>query len=89
MTYISPYVIEPLFNKFTPVEDDDLKERIVQLASVAGINVSKVLRMDASKRSTHTNAYFTGMGRTKRIILFDTLLKGMTPDEISRCWPMR
>ena len=82
MTYISPYVIEPLFNKFTPIEDDDLKDRIVHLASVAGINVSKVLRMDASKRSTHTNAYFTGLGRTKRIILFDTLLESMTPDEI-------
>jgi STE24 endopeptidase len=82
LTYVSPYVIEPLFNKFTPVQDDDLKVRIVQLADLAGINVSKVLRMDASKRSTHTNAYFTGIGRTKRIILFDTLIQNMVPDEI-------
>ncbi len=82
ITYASPYVIEPLFNKFVPVEDDDLKARIVSMASQAGINVSKILKMDESKRSRHTNAYFAGIGRTKRIILFDTLLQGMTPDEI-------
>jgi STE24 endopeptidase len=82
ITYASPYVIEPLFNKFVPVEDDDLKARIVRLASQAGINVSKILKMDESKRSRHTNAYFAGIGRTKRIILFDTLLQGMTADEI-------
>lgn len=81
VTYISPYVIEPLFNKFTPMEDGGLKERIIGLASRAGIGVSKVLRMDASKRSTHTNAYFAGFGRTKRIILFDTLLARMSEDE--------
>ncbi len=82
ITYAAPYVIEPLFNKFVPVEDDDLEARIVSLASQAGINVSKILKMDESKRSRHTNAYFAGIGRTKRIILFDTLLQGMTPDEI-------
>ncbi len=75
-------MIEPLFNKFTPVEDGSLKSRIVGLASRAGINVSKVLKMDQSKRSRHTNAYFTGIGRTKRIILFDTLLEAMMPDEV-------
>jgi STE24 endopeptidase len=82
VTYVSPYVIEPLFNKFTPVEDDLLKGRIKDLASKAGINVSNVLKMDESRRSTHTNAYFTGIGRTKRIVLFDTLLKSMTTEEI-------
>ncbi len=82
VTYISPYVIEPLFNTFAPVEDALLKERIVAMASRAGIRVSRVLRMDASRRSTHTNAYFTGIGRTKRIVLFDTLLNRMTPPEI-------
>ena len=82
ITYIAPYVIEPLFNKFTPVEDGSLKEAIVALASRAGINLSKVLKMDASKRSRHTNAYFTGIGKTKRIILFDTLLETMKPDEV-------
>jgi STE24 endopeptidase len=82
ITYIAPYVIEPLFNTFTPVEEESLKSRILALASRAGINVSKVLKMDQSKRSRHTNAYFTGLGRTKRIILFDTLLETMKPDEV-------
>ena len=80
--YISPYVIEPLFNKFTPVEDEALREKIIALASKAGIHASRVLRVDASKRSRHTNAYFTGIGKTKRIVLYDTLLEGMTRDEI-------
>ena len=80
--YISPYVIEPLFNKFTPVEDESLKERIVRLAEKVGIRASKILQIDASKRSRHTNAYFTGIGRTKRIILYDTLLHDMNHDEI-------
>jgi len=82
VTYIAPYVIEPLFNKFTPVEDGPLKTRMIELSMRAGINVSKVLAMDASKRSRHTNAYFTGLGKTKRIVLFDTLLASMAPDEI-------
>lgn len=80
--YISPYVIEPLFNKFSPVEDEALREKIIALASKAGIHASRVLRVDASKRSRHTNAYFTGIGKTKRIVLYDTLLEGMTRDEI-------
>lgn len=80
--YISPYVIEPLFNKFSSLEDESLKEKIVDLARKAGIKVTKVLRMDASKRSRHSNAYFTGIGKTKRIVLFDTLIEGMTQGEI-------
>ncbi len=80
--YISPYVIEPLFNKFTPIEDDSLKERIVQLTAKAGIHASRILRIDASKRSKHTNAYFTGIGNTKRVVFYDTLLEGMNHNEI-------
>src|SRR3990172_6146643 len=80
--YISPYVIEPLFNKFTPLEDETLKERIVNLTEKVGIHLSRVLKIDASRRSRHTNAYFTGIGRTKRIDLYDTLLAGMNIDEI-------
>ncbi len=79
--YISPYVIEPLFNKFTPVEDESLKERIMKLTARDGIHASRILRVDASKRSKHTNAYFTGIGRTKRIVLYDTLLASMNHDE--------
>lgn len=79
--YLSPYVIEPLFHKFTPIEDESLKERIMKLTGKAGIHASRILRIDASKRSKHTNAYFTGIGRTKRIILYDTLLESMNNDE--------
>ncbi len=80
--YISPYVIEPLFNKFAPIDDESLRERIIRLTDKVGIHVGRILKMDASKRSRHTNAYFTGIGKTKRIVLFDTLLSGMDQDEI-------
>ena len=82
MMFISPYVIEPLFNKFTPLEGDVLEEKIRALMEKAGIKVSRVFKIDASKRSQHTNAYFTGIGKVKRIVLFDTLLKKMTEAEI-------
>ena len=82
ITYISPYVIEPLFNKFTPLEDKTLKQRILDLAGTAGISARKVLKMDASTRTRHSNAYFTGLGKTKRIVLFDTLLEGTSHREI-------
>jgi STE24 endopeptidase len=75
-------VIEPLFNKFTPLEDETLKQRILDLAVTAGISARKVLKMDASTRTRHSNAYFTGLGKTKRIVLFDTLLEGTSHREI-------
>jgi STE24 endopeptidase len=80
--YISPYVIEPLFNKFTPVENEELEQKIKDLAQKAGIKVSSIFKMDASKRSRHTNAYFSGIGKVKRIILYDTLLEKMSGEEI-------
>lgn len=80
--YISPYVIEPLFNKFTPVDDESLREKIIKLTEKVGIHASRILKIDASKRSKHTNAYFTGIGKTKRIVLYDTLLESMNHDEI-------
>lgn len=82
MMYISPYVIEPLFHRFTPIEDELLRERIVKLTDKGGIHASRILRIDASKRSKHTNAYFTGIGKTKRIVLYDTLLESMSHNEI-------
>lgn len=82
MMYISPYVIEPLFNKFTPLEEQVLVEQIKHMLHKVSITVSRVFRMDASKRSRHTNAYFSGIGRVKRIILYDTLLEIMNHDEI-------
>ncbi len=82
MMYISPYVIEPLFNKFTPIDDAGLEESLKNMMEKANIKVSRVFKMDASKRSRHTNAYFSGIGKVKRIILYDTLLEKMDYDEI-------
>ncbi|MBM4067215.1 MAG: M48 family metallopeptidase, partial [Planctomycetes bacterium] len=82
MMYIFPYIIEPLFNKFTPIEDETLREGIHKLMQKVGIQVKRVFKMDASKRTKHTNAYFTGIGKVKRIILYDTLLEKMDNDEI-------
>ena len=82
MMYISPYVIEPLFNKFTPLEGHELEDRIRDLMGRAGITVSSVFKIDASRRSRHTNAYFSGIGKVKRIVLYDTLLDLMSDEEI-------
>ena len=79
--YISPYVIEPLFNKFSPIEEKGLEDKIKDLMRKVNIKVSRVFKIDASKRSRHTNAYFSGIGRVKRIILYDTLLEKMDEDE--------
>jgi STE24 endopeptidase len=82
LMYLSPYLIEPLFHKFDPVRDEELKARIESLMAKAGLQVSRVQQVDASRRSRHSNAYFTGIGRVKRIVLYDTLLEQMTPEEI-------
>jgi len=80
--YISPYVIEPLFHKFAPIEEEGLVDRIKELMQKVNIKVRRVFKMDASRRSRHTNAYFTGFGKVKRIILYDVLLEKMDHDEI-------
>ena len=82
MMYISPYVIEPLFHKFTPIGDEGLESGIREMMQKAGIKVSRIFRMDASKRTKHTNAYFTGIGKVKRIVLYDTLIEKMDRGEI-------
>jgi STE24 endopeptidase len=82
MMYISPYVIEPLFHKFAPVDDEELETGIRAIMQKAGIKVSRVFKVDASKRTKHTNAYFTGIGKLKRIVLYDTLLEKMDRDEV-------
>lgn len=82
MMYVSPYIIEPLFNKFTPLEGGEFEDRIREMMKKVGIKVSRVFTMDASKRSKHTNAYFTGIGKVKRIVLFDTLIQKMDQNEI-------
>lgn len=82
MMYISPYVIEPLFHKFTPIDDKELEGEIHALMEKAGIRVNRVFKMDASKRTKHTNAYFTGIGKVKRIVLYDTLVEKMDHNEV-------
>ncbi len=82
MMFISPYVIEPLFNKYGPVTEEGLEEDIRTMMEKAGLKVGKVQQMDASRRSRHSNAYFTGIGRVKRIVLYDTLIKQMSHREI-------
>jgi STE24 endopeptidase len=82
VSWLYPVVIAPLFNKFEPIEDKDLLEHIRSLAGRSGIHVKGIYKMDALKRSRHSNAYFTGLGKSKRIVLFDTLLQNHTQDEI-------
>ncbi|MEJ2520788.1 MAG: M48 family metallopeptidase, partial [Desulfuromonadales bacterium] len=82
MMYLSPVLIEPLFFKFQPVQDQQLANRLKEIMARAGLQVERVQQVDASRRSGHSNAYFTGIGRVKRIVLFDTLLAQMNEDEI-------
>jgi STE24 endopeptidase len=80
--FLYPTVIAPLFNKFTPLEDASLRQRIEALLARCGFSSSGLFVMDGSKRSAHGNAYFTGFGRAKRIVFFDTLLEKLAPQEI-------
>ncbi|ACS81082.1 M48 family metallopeptidase [Maridesulfovibrio salexigens] len=80
--YIAPTWILPLFNKFTPLEDGELKEKIELFAADNGFELSGIFMIDGSKRSTKANAFFTGFGKKKRIALFDTLINNLSTDEI-------
>ncbi|MBN2419330.1 MAG: M48 family metallopeptidase [Deltaproteobacteria bacterium] len=82
MTIIYPTVIAPLFNKFFPIVDKELEKAIRDLAEKKGISVTGIFQMDAGKRSRHTNAYFSGLGKSKRIVLYDTLIETHDQDEI-------
>jgi len=79
---IAPNVIMPLFNKFTPLEDEVLKSRVNALMQRAGFTAKGFFVMDGSKRSAHSNAFFTGFGASKRVVFFDTLLKQLSPSEM-------
>ena len=91
--FIAPVVILPLFNKFTPLEDGELRSKIEDFANAQKYKLSGIFKMDGSKRSTKSNAYFTGFGKTKRIALFDTLIEkhsvaelvGVLAHEIGHC----
>ncbi len=82
MMAVYPNFIAPLFNKFTPLSDDSLRSRIETLLARCGFASKGLFVMDGSKRSSHGNAYFTGFGKTKRIVFFDTLIERLTPSEI-------
>lgn len=79
---VGPSLILPLFNTFTPLEQGSLRDKIEALARNNRFDVSGIFVMDGSKRSTRSNAFFTGLGRTKRIVLFDTLIKRHSVDEL-------
>jgi len=80
--FIYPTWIAPLFNKFSPLDDEALKARIEALLQRCGFAISGLFVMDGSKRSNHGNAYFTGFGKTKRIVFYDTLLSRLQATEV-------
>jgi STE24 endopeptidase len=80
--WLYPVLIAPLFNKFEPIADTAVEKSVTSLMERAGLVVKGVFQMDAGKRSKHTNAYFTGLGKSKRIVLFDTLLASHPEQEI-------
>lgn len=82
MTWAYPTLIAPLFNKFQPLDQGELRGRLENLLSRCGFHSDGMFVMDGSKRSAHGNAYFTGFGRNKRIVFFDTLLDGLEPPEV-------
>jgi STE24 endopeptidase len=82
MLALYPTFIAPLFNKFTPLKDDVLKQRIETLLTKCGFQSQGLFVMDGSSRSSHGNAYFTGFGASKRVVFFDTLLERLNADEI-------
>ena len=81
LTFLWPIVIAPLFNKFTPLEQGALRDRVVSLANEAGVDIEEVLVADASKRTTAENAYVAGIGSSKRMVLYDTLLDAGDTDQ--------
>ena len=83
MSVLYPLVIAPIFNKFAPLEESSLKTKIEELAHRLSFRTKGIFVMDGSKRSKHSNAYFTGLGRIKRIVLFDTLLENHQEDQIA------
>jgi STE24 endopeptidase len=82
LMFIFPTWIAPLFNRFSPLADGSLKDRIRDLTKRVGVSAKEVFVVDGSKRSKHANAYFTGFGKNRRIVLYDTLLTQLNEDEI-------
>jgi STE24 endopeptidase len=81
-TAAGPVLLDPVFNRFTPLPEGELRAEVLGLARDAGVEVGEVYEVDASRRTTAANAYVNGLGRTKRVVLFDTLLRDFTPAEV-------
>lgn len=81
-TWLSPWLIAPLFNKFTPLQDEELEREVRAVAGRAGLSLKHVYVMDASRRSRYLNAYFTGLGNSRRVVLYDTLVEACPPAEV-------
>jgi STE24 endopeptidase len=79
--YVGPIVLDPVFNKFTPLPPGETRSDVLELARRAGVNVGEVYEVDASRRTTAANAYVAGLGSTKRVVLYDTLLKNFSREE--------
>jgi STE24 endopeptidase len=79
--FVTPVLLEPVFNRFRPLDDEAFVRRLRALADRAGVPVRDVLVADASRRTSKVNAYVSGLGRTRRVVLFDTLLAKLSPDE--------
>jgi len=82
MLVLYPLVILPLFNKLTPLPEGDLRARLMALGDRTGFRAAAIQVIDGSKRSAHSNAYFTGFGRFRRVVLYDTLVAQLTPEEL-------
>jgi len=82
VTWAWPRLIAPLFNKFSPLQDEPLRARVDALLARCGFKTNGIFVMDGSRRSAHGNAYFTGIGKSKRIVFFDTLIERLAPVEV-------
>ncbi len=80
---LAPVLLDPLFNRFTPLPEGPARDDVLRLAREAGVDVGEVYEVDASRRTTAANAYVTGLGATKRVVLFDTLLRDFSRDEVA------
>ena len=82
LSFVAPVVLEPIFNKFRPVEASSLRDAVLKLGDDAAVPIREVLVADASKRTTKLNAYVSGLGATRRVVLYDTLLEQASTPEI-------
>jgi STE24 endopeptidase len=81
LTFLAPVLLDPLFNDFQPLSDGEAREDVLELAQRAGVRVGAVYEVDASRRTRAANAYVSGLGATKRVVLFDTLLESFSREE--------